>query len=190
MMTWNNFYDRVEALGQNKHKAIWLSPKLDFIPLPIQRYDEPFLPLGKSIIQATLDDAGLYIFDFPSYLATGAAGIVALERTIAYVRDKAITILHGPFTGKHYSVLADVISFRIDSLTVTLQDDMQYYLESPPYSTFWWNGEITDRGGVINQEHLVLLKDDASRLTIPIIHSNELLTDLSDTFVDTLKRNL
>lgn len=97
--------------------VLWLRPRLEKMPLPIQRYDDPFLPFGKAIIAATRDLLCGYLFDLAAYLALGAAGAVALERTIAYVGDDAVSILHAPFAIPDYVQAAS--AFNVDAVTIT-----------------------------------------------------------------------
>lgn len=188
-MSWTSFYNRVIALGKERHKAVWIKPNLELLPLPIQRYDEPFFPLSKAIVQATQSSVGLYVFDMASYLATGAAGIVALERAIAYTKDKAITILHGPFTGESYTVLADDISFTVDALTVTRQSDLNFYIENMPHAAFLWNDDISDgEGGIFDETSMSLHQSNSDTIDIPVLSSIDLLTDLSDSFMNSMKQ--
>jgi hypothetical protein len=114
-----NFLDKLEKrlVPSSENVAIVLAPKVTTMPLPVRVYDEPFLPFGKSVINATIDLVAAYIFDFASYSALGAAGMIALERTLAYASD-AFTIAHGPFCYNHYSVLTDDTSFGFDAITV------------------------------------------------------------------------
>ena len=73
------------------------------MPYPMQRYDDPFLPYGRAVIDATSDIACAYVFDLAAYLSIGASGAIALERTIAYVPSPSLTILHGMFTRAEYA---------------------------------------------------------------------------------------
>lgn len=98
--------------------ALMFAPSVAKMPLPIRAHDDPFFPFGKAIIDATADRINAYIFNFASYLSLGAAGVIALERTIAYANDK-VTILHGPFCSKEFSVLADDVSINVDAITVS-----------------------------------------------------------------------
>ena len=189
-MSWNKFYKSVNDLSARRRTAIWLKPSLHRLPLPIQRHDEPFFPLSKAIVQATTSKAGLFIFDFASYLATGAAGIVALERSIAYAKDKGLSILHGPFSGTHYIVLADEISFTIDAITVTLQTDLAFYLKNPPFAPFLYDDVTVELGGIMSDKSLRLYKPDKPMIDIPIIDSHDLLSDLTDTYLQSIKQQL
>lgn len=96
------FLDRLEAAQQrnNSTLAIGIAPDLKKLPYEIQRYDDPFLPFGKAIIDSTADLVCAYVFHLGPYLALGAAGAKALERTIAYAPDHLFKIIHGPFVSK------------------------------------------------------------------------------------------
>ena len=53
--------------------AIGLAPSLKNLPYSIQSYDDPFLPLGKAIIDATHELVCAYVFDLAAYLSLGAS---------------------------------------------------------------------------------------------------------------------
>lgn len=106
----------------SQRKGDWVlvfRPRLIQMPAPIQPVDDPFLPFGKAIINATADLVAGYLFDLASYMALGAAGLIALERTIAYVPDPAITILHGPFASPDYAAAAGAATFSVDAVTIS-----------------------------------------------------------------------
>jgi hypothetical protein len=107
--------------------ALMLRPILAKLPLPMQRYDEPFLPFGKAIIDATRDLVVAYIFDLAAYLALGAAGAIALERTIAYVNasGETATILHGAFVSSDY--VGAAVAFGVDAVTCIGTCDTSQY---------------------------------------------------------------
>ncbi len=76
----------------------WLCVGLDPVPhkLPLEhitRYDEPVLPFNKAIIDATADLVCAYKPNLGFYFQWGAAGIIALERTIAYIPNHIPVIL-------------------------------------------------------------------------------------------------
>lgn len=116
--------------------ALLVAPRIARLPLAIQRYDDPFLPFGKAIIRATSAAVCAYLFDLAAYLAAGAAGAVALERTIAYAKDQAIAILHGPFTGAGYTPLVDETSFNADAVTLAGVQDAVSYAMRPDRAVF------------------------------------------------------
>ncbi len=96
--------------------ALLLKPIITRMPGQIQKYDDPFLPFGKAVIAATHDLVGAYVFDCAAYLSIGAAGAIALERTIAFAHGDALTVLHGPFATADYAALLD--GFEVDAITV------------------------------------------------------------------------
>lgn len=69
----------------NSWLCIGLDPTPNRLPLPVLRWDEPVLPFNKAIIDATSDLVCAYKPNLGFYLQWGAAGVIALERTIAYI---------------------------------------------------------------------------------------------------------
>ena len=67
--------------------CIGLDPQPGRLPLPAARWDEPVLPFNKAIIEATADLVCAYKPNLGFYLQWGAAGVIALERTIAFIPD-------------------------------------------------------------------------------------------------------
>jgi orotidine-5'-phosphate decarboxylase len=91
--------DYLEKLrrAQEKNRS-WLCIGLDPQPehLPVEavwKWDEPLLPFNKAIIDHTADLVCAYKPNLGFYLQWGAAGVIALERTIAYIPDDIPVIL-------------------------------------------------------------------------------------------------
>src|SRR5258708_17635461 len=101
----------------NSTRASGIAPALNKLLYEIQRYDDPFLPFGKAIIDSTADLVCGYVFHLGPYLALGAAGAKALERTIAYVPDYLVKIFHGPFVSKEL-ISAAFEGFGVDAVTL------------------------------------------------------------------------
>jgi orotidine-5'-phosphate decarboxylase len=59
----------------------------------VSRWDEPLLPFNKAIIEATADLVCAYKPNLGFYLQWGAAGMIALERTIAFIPDHIPVVL-------------------------------------------------------------------------------------------------
>ena len=118
-----NFRELVKAAQERNRStlAIGLAPALNKLPYEIQRYDDPFLPYSKAVIDATADLGCAYVFHLGASLALGAAGAVALERTIAYVPTGLIKILHGPFANTEYVRAAFEEGFGADAVTIAFQ---------------------------------------------------------------------
>ncbi len=127
MLKPNKFQDKLHKVQtlQATNRALLLLPRLTKMPLPMQRYDDPFLPFGKAIIAATQDLVCAYIFDLAAYLAIGAAGAVALERTIAYVGEDNLTVLHAWFAGPGYVETAE--AFGVDAVTLADEGYIDIY---------------------------------------------------------------
>lgn len=91
-----NFLDKLRA-AQERSRS-WLCIGLDPDParLPVEavtRWDEPVLPFNKRIIDATADLVCAYKPNLGFYMQWGASGVIALERTIAYIPDDIPIIL-------------------------------------------------------------------------------------------------
>ena len=90
------YLEKLKA-AQDKNNS-WLCVGLDPQPIkmPIQanwQWDEPVLPFNKAIIDATVDLVCAYKPNLGFYLQWGAAGVIALERTIAYIPNHIPVIL-------------------------------------------------------------------------------------------------
>ena len=77
----------------NSWLCVGLDPLPDKMPVPAMKWDEPVLPFNKAIIDATVDLVCAFKPNLGFYLQWGAAGIIALERTIAYIPDHIPVIL-------------------------------------------------------------------------------------------------
>ncbi|MBC8171327.1 MAG: hypothetical protein H7X77_06630 [Anaerolineae bacterium] len=119
-----SFSVKLAQIQQQKQNrlGLWLAPRLEQLPLSIQRFDEPLLPYGKAVINASRDRVCAYIFDLASYLRLGAAGAIALERTIDFAGGDHITILHGGFALPDLAVVSDENAFGVDALTVVNEE--------------------------------------------------------------------
>ena len=123
------FVEKLQNAASGSDIMLMISPKVNRLPLVIQRYDDPFLPFGRSVIEATRNLVCGYLFDLAAYLRLGAAGVIALERTLPLVEPQHTRILHGPFWGPDY---ADAV--RVGPLTcdaVTLVDDLHLGAYAP-----------------------------------------------------------
>jgi orotidine-5'-phosphate decarboxylase len=90
-----SYLDKLEAAQEenNSWLCVGLDPQPDRLPLPSLKWDEPLLPFNKAIIEATADLVCAFKPNLGFYLQWGAAGIIALERTIAYIPDHIPVII-------------------------------------------------------------------------------------------------
>ncbi|UCG24550.1 MAG: orotidine-5'-phosphate decarboxylase [Chloroflexota bacterium] len=94
------YVDRLKAAQarNNSWLCVGLDPQPERLPAPALKWDEPILPFNKAIVEATADLVCAYKPNLGFYLQWGAAGIIALERTIAYI-PKDIPIIIDCKTG-------------------------------------------------------------------------------------------
>ncbi len=84
---------RAQAVN-NSWLCLGLDPQPELLPVEaIHKWDEPLLPFNRAIIDATADLVCAYKPNLGFYLQWGAAGVIALERTIAYIPDDIPIIL-------------------------------------------------------------------------------------------------
>lgn len=90
------YLEKLLAAQQANHSwlCIGLDPQPDQLPVEaIWKWDEPILPFNRRIIDATADLVCAYKPNLGFYLQWGAAGVIALERTIAAIPDSIPVIL-------------------------------------------------------------------------------------------------
>ncbi|MCU0511278.1 MAG: hypothetical protein MUE40_01780 [Anaerolineae bacterium] len=197
-MTWTNFVTRLEAAqaARQSDLVLLLNPRPFLLPHPVQRYDDPYLPFGKAVIGAVRERVSAIMFDLAAYLGMGAAGAVALERTIAFAAQDTLTILHAPFTGTGYAAAADSTGFGVDALTVTNPADMAFYLAQPPYAALWATDderqEVPAAGGLYHPAARVLrLRGSAGEvLRLRVTGDEVLYASGRETFAEDLRRAL
>ncbi len=90
-----NYLEKLKAVQERNNS--WLCVGLDPDPIRLRvdvlKWDEPILPFNKAIVDATADLVCAYKPNLGFYLQWGAAGVIALERTIAYIPDHIPVIL-------------------------------------------------------------------------------------------------
>lgn len=89
------YLEKLLAAQTTNHSwlCIGLDPQPELMPLEALKWDEPVLPFNRRIIEATSDLVCAYKPNLGFYLQWGAAGVIALERTIAAVPDHIPVIL-------------------------------------------------------------------------------------------------
>jgi hypothetical protein len=187
---WNDIFAKFKRSYKRSNLMLLLAPKLPALPLPIQRYDDPFLPFGKAIINASRDLVGGYVFDLASYLALGGAGAVALERTIDYINDEVPTILHGAFATPYFAPLADKIAFGVDIVTIANQDLLPAYQQTATFGAIvMGKTEHLITGGWWQESELHLV-NHADRLTWRVLPDEFACGGYGHDFVEVLRQQL
>lgn len=187
-----SFANRLENLQRERQTnlALLIAPRLVKLSPVIQRYDDPFLPFAKTIINATRQQVCAYVFDLAAYLSIGAAGAVALERTIAYVKSDTLTILHGPFTGVSYASLMDETAFNADAVTLVHRHDVPAYVTREERAAFALmsgqpqRSEMSYTGVYWQDAALLTLPSADGILQIRLAGDDVLYASMSDDFAE------
>ena len=152
------FDERVQQAYQASGSTlvIGIAPRLDQLPRPIQSHDEPLLPYGRAIIEATSDVVCGYAFHLGAYLALGAAGAIALERTLASVPNTAIKILHAPFVNADYVRASYEDAFNADAVTLATLDSgvIGAYTQQPAHGVFVQTATELEHAGLRERRDL------------------------------------
>ncbi|MCA9895448.1 MAG: hypothetical protein KC615_20830 [Anaerolineae bacterium] len=132
------FINRLRVLQNERDTkiALFLNPRMTALPLPIQRYDDPFLPYCRAVVEATSDLVCAYVLDFASFMALSAPGARSLERIIGIIGQDTLKILHGPFVGTAFSPMLERTAFDVDAVTLYRAEDVPYYCSNAPYAAF------------------------------------------------------
>ena len=165
MSKWTDFVGKIESAQDEtgSNLALLFNPRIEMLPIAAAYFDDPFLPFGKAIINATKKLVCAYVFDLASYLSIGAAGAVALERTIRYVPDNRLKILHGAFSNDGFSAMADITGFGVDAITITDELYLKTYLDNAPFAALIAQSgtidasKLPDVGGIYWLDHSLLM---------------------------------
>jgi hypothetical protein len=174
-----SFVAKLAAIQQQRRSDLGLlmSPRLDRLPLSIQRYDDPFFPFGKAIVNTTRDLVCSYMFDFAAYVVLGAAGFIALERTIDYIGSDTVTILHGGFALLSFAQITDENALGVDAVTLADNRYIDEYTQRRDRGAFIINernpmlSDAPDKGGLywIMDDLLTTLGEDKQILQIRLV---------------------
>lgn len=145
----------------NSWLCIGLDPQPDKLPAPAMKWDEPVLPFNKAIIDATADLVCAYKPNLGFYLQWGAAGIIALERTIAYIPNHIPIVLDcktgdiGSTQGAWAAGLLDY--WQVDAVTVNPfvgQDAVLPMIEKRPNKAIYILARTSNPGAMQFQGNL------------------------------------
>ena len=113
------------------------------MPGPMLKYDDPFLPFLKAIVDATADLVCAFKPNLGFFLTLGAPGIIALERIIAYIPDDIPVILDAKLNdiGNTAQAYAQGVfdALRVDAVTVNPylgQDSIAPFLDQADRAVF------------------------------------------------------
>lgn len=192
-----SFWEKVSAARADSGSDILLNirPSVMRLPLPIRRYDDPFLPFGRAVIKATSAVVCGYVFDFAAYLSIGAAGAVALERTLNALPDNRLAILDGRFAGSAYADVADEIAFVSDGLTLASADHLADYLRRADrcplvYGEPTLADSLPPSAGVFCPPQVIINRIDGAAYRLRIAGDDVLYCASGDDFADHIRAAL
>lgn len=192
----DNFTTFLDHLCHTKKTrlGIILAPYMLILPHFIQRYDDPFLPYGKAIINATKDNACVYMFDLAAYLSLGAAGAIALERTMRYAEGEGITIVHGPFASTSYVNMFDETGFGAHAVTITPETPYDGFLKRTDRGLFIVHAG-SDQSDISPRPDAGIfeLRDQTLRIggiTIKLISDHDLFSRAGEDFPGEVQTNM
>lgn len=163
--------------------ALYIAPKVDKLPPAFQQYDDPFLPYMRSVYAATENLVCAYVFNFASYLALGAAGTIALERSIASAAQTHITILDARFSTGDFAAIWDEAAFNCDAVTTTTEAPLLAYQTRPDRQAFTVTDSEAYPARFDPASGLILLGE----YVLTLLPSDTLDRARSLTFEDTLR---
>ncbi len=94
-----SFIQKLQAAQHHNRSSICLAlnVRIDKLPMPMARIDDPMFPFARSIIDATRDLVCAYSIDLAYCLSEAAAGMIALERITRYIPEDMPIILDAKF---------------------------------------------------------------------------------------------
>src|SRR5512143_2411772 len=139
------FNQKLQAIQLQNRSAVCLplNVRMDKLPLPMARLDDPMFPFARTIIDATQDLVCAYSIDPAYYLSEAAAGMIALERVTRYIPDHIPIIFDAKFgelgdSADRYAVAA-FEAFRADAVTfgsVPNAPTIDVFLKQPGRAVF------------------------------------------------------
>jgi len=139
---------------------LWLAPAVARLPLAYLRYDDPALPYSRALINVTAGAVCGWVFDLAAYLAFGAAGAVALERSAALAAGRGLTILHGPFSTPDYAAMLDG-GLAFDAVTLAAASLRPAYTQARQRGAFVLSGGGEAPAGDVFEPAAGLFRVDA-----------------------------
>ncbi|MEM6527772.1 MAG: hypothetical protein AAF653_05730 [Chloroflexota bacterium] len=139
-----------------------MRPLMSDMPAPMHYYDDPFFPFSKAIISATRDVVCGYVFDFPAYLVHGAAGAVALERSMAFAGSDVLKILHGTFVGADYVPMVYEDALGADAATIAHSHEYTVFAGDTEREAFvvrWGDEKSGDYPAYLPEQNRFVLAD-------------------------------
>jgi hypothetical protein len=169
-----------------------IRPEVMLMPLAVRIYDDPFFPFGKAIIQATRDLVVGYQFDFSAYLRLGAAGTIALERTLSLISAERLAIIDGCFSDVRFVSVSDETAFISDAVTISHSDLIKPFCEREDRSAFVFADRldgIPTGAGIIHDQRIQINNGDGV-IDLRLAGDDVIYADSGHDFTDTIRAKL
>jgi hypothetical protein len=191
MTTFLEKLDQIQSETQSDLILV-LRPEVMLMPLSVRIYDDPFFPFGKAIIQATRDLVVGYQFDFASYLRLGAAGAIALERTLSLITTERLAIIDGNFYDERFMSISDETAFISDAVTISHSQLLKTYCSREDRSAFVYTNDLNDiptGAGIIHGEKIQINNGD-DLITLRLVGDDVIYADSGHEFTQTIRARL
>jgi orotidine-5'-phosphate decarboxylase len=140
-----SFVEKLQAAqsANDSWVCVGLDPVLERMPGPMLKYDDPFLPFLKEIVDATTDLVCAFKPNLGFFLPLGAAGVISLERIVAYIPDEIPVILDAKLNDVGHTARAYAKgvfeALKLDAVTVNPYlgfDGVAPFLANPDKGAF------------------------------------------------------
>ncbi|WP_376789607.1 hypothetical protein [Thermoflexus sp.] len=122
--------------------------RMDRMPAPMLRVDDPIFPFGRIMVDTVGDAVCAYAIPVMSFLAEGAAGMVAMERLIRYLPDDLPILLDLRWRDPGSAERCARAAFEVwgaDGVTVAPEFPAEAAHAFAAYrggAVFWWMDEV------------------------------------------------
>lgn len=183
--------DRIQA-ETNSDLILTIRPEVMLMPLSVRIYDDPFFPFGKAIIQATRELVVGYQFDFPAYLRLGAAGAIALERTLSLITGERLAILDGNFSDERFVTVSDETAFVSDAVTISHSHLLPIFRRRDDRAAFVYHDELNHIpiGCGIIYDGKIQINRGNDMTTLRLIGDDVIYADSGHDFTQTIHATL
>ncbi len=122
--------------------------RMDRMPAPMLRVDDPIFPFGRTIVDTVGDGVCAYAIPLMPFLAEGAAGMVAMERLMRYLPNDLPILLdlrwRDPVSAERCARAA-FDAWGADAVTVAPEFPAEAARAFAVYrggAVFWWVGDV------------------------------------------------
>ncbi|MFN3929365.1 MAG: hypothetical protein ACK4OK_07000, partial [Thermoflexus sp.] len=147
-----DFWGKLQKAQQERRTRLGLTLpiRLDRMPAPMLRVDDPVFPFGRIIVDTVGERVCAYAIPAMFFLAEGAAGMVAMERLMRYLPNSIPILLDLRWRDPGSAERCARAAFDVwgaDAVTVAPEFPAEAARAFAAYrggAVFWWVGEAED----------------------------------------------